>query len=46
MNIIENVQSSSTRTFFYLCNLVSINYDDRLKRLGLEHFKHRRIIHD
>ena len=42
--MIENVQRSSTRTLFYLCNFAFMNYDNRLKRFGLQRLELRRII--
>ena len=35
-----------TRTLFYLCNFAPTNYDNRLKRFGLQRLKLCRIIHD
>ena len=46
INIIENVQRSLTRTLFYLGNFAPTNYDNRLKRFGLQRLERRHIIHD
>ena len=46
INIIENVQRCFIRTFVYLCNFAPTNYDNKIKRFGLQHFELRRIIHD
>ena len=46
IDLIEEVQRTFTRKLYFLCNLTSVSYNDRLSFLGLQRLELRRILND
>jgi hypothetical protein len=46
VDLIEDVQRSFTRRLFYICNLPSATYDERLRFLGMKRLELRRLHYD